>query len=106
MSIDIRPEIRAKVEAGIAFLDSTIAYAWRSHIDLAYLDLADGTDCVLGQLGGSNGGEFDHMLPALGLTLDQAAELGFLSTEWATAEGHDRAYAELTEAWRQALNAV
>lgn len=98
-----------RVPLGITWLDS-VRPNWRESIDLATLDLANSTDCILGQVfwddaawtGYFNG--FTYVLES-GHFKDAAGSS--LTPAWLIAHGFEadeEPYAALEQAWRFALS--
>jgi hypothetical protein len=82
------PDYAARAAAGAAFLDERRP-GWAERIDLDTLALIDECYCVLGQLGGN----YAQELSALGLSLGDEADLGFIPA------GHPGDWSLLDAAW-------
>ena len=82
----------ANVQRGELFLDEHVP-GWRERVDIRTLDLANGFQCVLGQVFG----EYDDGLQLLGLTQKDAERLGFF--RWGR-----QTFDRLTEAWRRVIS--
>lgn len=104
--------ITARIRQGIKLLDEKGPSNWRRRVNLRTLDLGVPTGdcgCVLAQVFGNYG----EGCRALGITLDNtteasAASAAFTGFERLVAPGEgwgnrEKEYAELTEAWREAL---
>jgi hypothetical protein len=105
LQIEIDRRVRANVLNGIELLKREHGEDWWKKIDLDRLNLAHGSNCVLGQL---YGGSYQHGTEALGIhytdgpygfsfhgVMDLAEELGV---------GYDgSAWPMLTAAWREEI---
>jgi hypothetical protein len=83
--------IPANVKRGEAFLDEHVP-GWRDAVEPYGLDLANGCQCVLGQVFG----DYDDGLRLLGLTQRDAQRLGFFT--WGR-----QTFGKLTDAWRRVI---
>lgn len=89
--------VQTRVQKGMAFLDEYGPDDWRNAIDLDSLDLREATSCVLGQLYGVYSFVEDDPDVAFNFYPFPYEDLGF--------EVEDETYAELTSAWKRALEA-
>lgn len=90
------PEIRARVQKGVALLDKEVP-DWKERIDPGTLNVAASNSCILGQLFG----DYFVGVAKLGLSGTQTRALGFYNiTDEAIQE-----YQKLTKEWRLASSA-
>jgi len=95
-------ELQQRVQRGMTLLDKEYP-GWREKINLAYLDLSSGCDCVLGQV-------YGHYIEGsheIGLVMTDEEE-PYTPEEAAALDSHgfnspSCSCEELTEAWKQAL---
>lgn len=107
-------QARPYADTGALLLDEQGPKDWRSKIDVEILDIADGTDCILGQLynGWENGLDALFYGPAGAETEEERRALrAELSTsQWMGNRGFDRGeqpqYRGITLAWRELLTAT
>ena len=101
------PSIRARVEAGVAWLDDHAPANWRARIDLSQFDVRSGYLCVLGQIfeelardnGVSNGYSYVFSTRFEYVNLQWVIDHGFETNGFS-----DAAYDLLEAAWRAHLN--
>ncbi len=83
------------VQSGAQLLDERRP-GWYREIDIAQLDIALGSKCILGQVYGS----YFEGVKAIGLACGQTAPYGFAVTFSGPAPDN---YANLTAAWREEI---
>lgn len=92
--------MEAEVRKGIALLDAIGPHGWRNRIVLSRLNLADGENCVLGQVYGSYGTGLFTVFRDYDLLSERSAQHGF-TPGW----DNEQKYPELTRTWKQLINA-
>jgi len=98
-------DIAERVERGAALLDGQHP-GWYRRIDLARLDLKDGCNCVVGQLGQvsrDDGERYLEEVAALGISDVKGEVAHGFEAEWPARIRDD--YEPLTQAWRELITA-
>ncbi len=93
-----------RVANGIALLDREGPEGWRERIDCDSLDLADGCNCVLGQVYGDFWPAIAAFAPTETRDAFSVAHAFAVSWEANASESLPDRYAPLTAAWRRALD--
>ena len=115
--------MKRRIDAGVEWLNSRTEKFWDDYVDwsgvrfedildgnwlnldLGYLDLQDGTFCVLGQAGGS----YSEVTRFAHMTFRRASELGFLLDEeeyGRKGEFTAEHYSLFTELWIEKIKAL
>lgn len=89
----------ARVAKGVALLDEKRP-GWESELDLATLDIENGTRCVTAQLSGEN--DWVVGKEQLGLDMEAYTEHGFRATDGEWAQDDDP-YGTLNALWREVI---